>query len=214
MSKAIETLSHSTPERILNAAEKLFAENGISTVSIRSIVEEAGVNVALVNYHFGSKDELVSAVIKRRLSQINKKRFELLDFFRQKNKDKKIPLKDLLYAFLSPSVELGQDKESGGQHFFRVVARAHAETAPHIQKVMYEELDDVIHIFLTELKKTLPNLKNDEYGIRLAFIVGAMFQAVLLPLKPGFIDRFFKGKYSDKKMLSMLLDFCEGGFNA
>ena len=203
-----------TPERILDAAEILFAEHGIGSVSIRSIVKEADVNVALVNYHFGSKDELVCAVIRRRIIQINERRFELLRQCKEKYGNRAIPLKELLHAFLSPGVELGQDKESGGQHFFRVIARAHAETAPYIQKVLFEQLNKVIDVFLEELKKALPKVNDTERGMRLAFTVGAMFQAVLLPLKPGFIDRFFRNEYSDEKMLEMLMSFCEGGFNA
>ena len=203
-----------TPERILDAAEKLFAEHGIGSVSIRSIVKEADVNVALVNYHFGSKDELVCAVIRRRITEINERRFELLRQCKEKYGNKAIPLKELLHAFLSPGVELGQDKESGGQHFFRVIARAHAETAPHIQRVLFEQLNKVIDVFLEELEKALPKVNETERGMRLAFTVGAMFQAVLLPLKSGFIERFFNDEYSDEKMFEMLMSFCQGGFNA
>ena len=67
-----------TKVRILDAAERLFAEQGLD-VSIRAITDEAGVNLAAVNYHFQSKVALVDAVIARRFEPVTKRRFEMLD---------------------------------------------------------------------------------------------------------------------------------------
>lgn len=204
-----------TPQKILDAAEQLFAEHGFAAVSLRSIVKSAGVNIALVNYHFGSRDELVCEVIRRRVVRMNKKRFQLLDEAKRSFSDTPIPVREILYAFLAPAVELGQDKKSGGQAFFRIIARAHAETAPHIQQVLFDELKEVIAVFLKEFEKSLPHLSDVERGFRTAFMAGAMFQAVLLPLKPKFIERFSEGSggFDQSNMLEMLIDFCEGGLS-
>ena len=56
-----------TKERILDAAEQLFGEHGPSDTSLRAITAAAGVNLAAVNYHFGSKEKLIEAVLSRRL---------------------------------------------------------------------------------------------------------------------------------------------------
>ena len=48
-----------TKNKILDVAEKLFAENGLQATSLRQIINEAGVNVASVHYHFGSKNVII-----------------------------------------------------------------------------------------------------------------------------------------------------------
>ncbi|MGC7299776.1 TetR family transcriptional regulator, partial [Mycobacteroides abscessus subsp. massiliense] len=69
----------STDQRLLNAAERLFAERGVDAVSLRAIMAAAGTNVASVHYHFGSKERLIEALLDRYLDQIEKRRFALLD---------------------------------------------------------------------------------------------------------------------------------------
>src|SRR5690606_36644825 len=71
--------SGSTREAILDSAEALFARQGHDGTSMRQITSEAGVNLAAVNYHFGSKEALVQAVLKRRLAVLNHERLRLLD---------------------------------------------------------------------------------------------------------------------------------------
>ena len=68
-----------TKDRILDAAERLFADKGYSATSLRDITQEAEVNLAAVNYHFGSKEALLTALLERRLDPVNRKRLELLD---------------------------------------------------------------------------------------------------------------------------------------
>ena len=72
-------LRGSTKDRILDAAEGLFAQQGFSATSLRAITAQAGVNLAAVNYHFGSKDGLLEAVFVRRLGPLNDERLALLD---------------------------------------------------------------------------------------------------------------------------------------
>src|SRR5690606_34005678 len=74
-----EIRSSSTREAILDSAEALFARQGHDGTSMRQITSEAGVNLAAVNYHFGSKEALVQAVLKRRLAVLNHERLRLLD---------------------------------------------------------------------------------------------------------------------------------------
>ena len=66
--------SGSTKERILGAAEVLFAQRGFDGASLRQLTAAAGVNLAAVNYHFGSKDRLVEEVFRRRLDELNSRR--------------------------------------------------------------------------------------------------------------------------------------------
>src|SRR5690606_10509842 len=68
-----------TREKILDAAEQIFAEKGINGVSLREIMLAAQVNIAAVNYYFGNKGELLKAVVLRRSSDINGRRVAMLD---------------------------------------------------------------------------------------------------------------------------------------
>ena len=68
-----------TKDRLLDAAERLFADKGYSATSLRDITQKAEVNLAAVNYHFGSKEALLSAALERRFDPVNRKRLELLD---------------------------------------------------------------------------------------------------------------------------------------
>src|SRR3954453_22954021 len=75
---ALDT-SPDTKTRILDAAESFFMEHGFEATSMRQLTTAAGVNLAAVNYHFGTKEELFQAVLTRRLDPMNQERIELLD---------------------------------------------------------------------------------------------------------------------------------------
>lgn len=92
-----------TDRRLLRAAERLFAERGIDAVSLRAIMAAAGANVASVHYHFGSKDELVRALIKERSGQVSARRNELLD---ELENAAELNVRLLAEAFVRPVVEM------------------------------------------------------------------------------------------------------------
>src|SRR5258705_154411 len=68
-----------TKRRILDSAERLFAEHGVDATSLRSIIEDARVNLAAIHYHYHSKQDLLDAVLMRRLEPVNQLRLEMLD---------------------------------------------------------------------------------------------------------------------------------------
>ena len=94
--------SQSTSERVLRAAEALFAERGFETVSLRDITRAAEANVAAVNYHFGSKEKLVDAVVERHVTPINKERLRLLEEYENEYGVDGVPVRKILEAFLAP----------------------------------------------------------------------------------------------------------------
>ncbi len=82
-----------TKIKILDVAEKLFAEGGIHATSIRQIVKEAGVNVASLHYHFGSKEAVIHQIIIRRLQPINEAKVKRLDQLEEESNGQKLELK-------------------------------------------------------------------------------------------------------------------------
>src|SRR6185312_12842639 len=110
-------MSISTKEKILNAAEKLIAEQGYAATSLRSIIAEAGVNLAAVHYHFHSKEALLEAVILRRAVPANQERLALLDRFEKEAGGNPIPLERVIEAFVAPTLHISSDPKSGGMVF-------------------------------------------------------------------------------------------------
>ena len=123
----------STRDKILDAAEILFAEKGFDGTSVRAITEKAGVNLAALNYHFGSKSGLIEALFKRRIDPINKKRLEMLREFEAEAGMNPVPLEKILKAFLAPALRVSE-RNTSGRLFVRLMGRIHMEAIRHLYK--------------------------------------------------------------------------------
>jgi len=100
-----------TVERIVDAAERLFLEKGLGGVSVRAVTAEAGTNVAAVNYHFGSKAELLRAMVRRVFGQVGTEQFRLLE--QLESKVQAPPVEELLGAFAAPIFALFDAQRAG-----------------------------------------------------------------------------------------------------
>src|SRR6059036_3181340 len=98
-----------TRARILDAAERLFAEHGYDGASLRDITAQAGVNLAAVNYHFRTKESLIQAVFARRLAPVNQRRLALLDACEASAAGGRLQLEEVVRALISPVLRLGQE---------------------------------------------------------------------------------------------------------
>jgi AcrR family transcriptional regulator len=165
--------SASTKERILTAAEALFAQRGFEGASLRQLTAAAGVNLAAVNYHFGSKDHLVEQVFKRRLDQLNARRLAAL---KQISGQPETSLEDVLSAFIRPALELSYD--GGGGLFMRVLARAFAEHDDSLRKFLSDNYGHVMRQFTAEFARLLPNLSKEELYWRIDLVTGALTHAM------------------------------------
>src|SRR3989440_11861442 len=117
---------HETRIRILDAAEELFMQHGFEGTSMRLLTTKAGVNLAAVNYHFGSKDALIEAVFRRRLDPMNAARIAALD---ELEKLPRAPAPDaIIRAFIGQSLRMIEDTKNGGGHFLPPLRRSHNET--------------------------------------------------------------------------------------
>ena len=104
-SNSVAIKEHSTKERLVEAAERLFARNGITQVTLEEISIEAGsANTAAVHYHFGSRDELIRAVFERRLPELDRRRTEMLSQAQQRGQSP--APSDLLRIALLPIIEI------------------------------------------------------------------------------------------------------------
>src|SRR5258706_5167560 len=114
-SLVVDAMSADTKTRILDAAEQLFMEHGFEATSMRQLTSAAGVNLAAVNYHFGSKEELFQAVLTRRLDPMNQERIELLQKVEREAGGKPLSCENVLFAMLIPALRPSRDQPLRGK---------------------------------------------------------------------------------------------------
>ncbi len=149
-------------------------EHGYEATSLRMITKEAGVNLAAVNYHFGSKEELFQAVLTRRLDPLNLERIKMLAKLEAQFGEKSVPLDQILSAMFLPALQLGRDPTRGGQNFLRLLGRAYVDPAPFIRQLLSQQYGEMINRFKGAFAKALPHLAKEELTMRLHFVMGAL----------------------------------------
>src|SRR6266545_2014185 len=150
-----------TRERILDTAERLFADRGYAATSLRSIIAAAGVNLAAVHYHFRSKEALLDAVVKRRIEPVNRERLAMLERVGEGGLDA------VLVALIDPAMRLARDPAC--RDFMKLMGRIHAEAN---LTLIRKHFGDVIDRFLRALGDILPELPPHEVNCRAFFCIG------------------------------------------
>lgn len=165
-------MSHqNTKKHILDAAEKLFALHGFSETSLREITSEAGVNLAAVNYHFGSKESLLDAVMERRITPLNQSRLRLL----QKVEDGKQPatIRNIISCFIRPPLEM---LKSGPQqrYFILLTGRIMSEiNGPQIE-IFHRHMLPILPPFFNAFKRIKPHLEMNVITWGMHFSIGVL----------------------------------------
>src|SRR5687768_13750505 len=127
---------HETRTRILDAAEELFMQHGFEGTSMRLLTTKAGVNLAAVNYHFGSKDALIEAVFRRRLDPMNSARIAAIDKAEADAGGRALPAETIIRAFVGESLRMVEDTKGGGRNFIRLLGRTYTEPAKPIRALI------------------------------------------------------------------------------
>ena len=169
------TLPHfSTKDRILYAAEELFAQQGFASTSLRQVTSRADVNIAAVNYHFGSKENLVNEVFRRRMDDMSRERLAALQRAVEAHPGE---LEPILAAFVEPALAMAQDRHGGGA-FIRVIARAYAESNDSLRKFLSDQYGHVPREFAKALGACVSGLGKEDLYWRLDFLSGALTYAM------------------------------------
>jgi AcrR family transcriptional regulator len=178
-SRPRETIGSSaaTKQRILDVAERLFVERGFTSTSLRMITTDAEVNLAAVNYHFGSKEGMIEEVLKRRLAPLNRERVVALDALEaQTTALPTVP--EILKAYISAAVRLSRDPTEGGFLFLRLLGRAFTEPNEIVKRQMQLQYDEVARRYRRAFGKALPHLPEQELIWRMHFMFGAIAYAM------------------------------------
>ena len=192
-----------TKTRILDTAERLFAEQGYAATSLRQIIAEAGVNVASIHYHFGSKEELLDEVVMRNAGPVNERRLAILDQLEAAGRAPGV--EEVLGAFFQPMAEAA----AGHPQFVAMMGRMISEGM--IQGIVQKHFSAVTARISAALRRALPDLPEDEFTMRMHFTIGAMAHTVC-----GGSDWTGAG---DRPMgiaqrMQLLVTFLCGGFRA
>jgi len=204
-----------TRGRILDAAEALFVEHGLDATSMRMITTRAGVNLAAVNYHFGTKDKLIQQVFQRRLAELNLQRLAALDQVEAQSQASGEGVKpsEVLKAFFTPALELATDLNHGGHTFMQLLGRTYTEPNAFVRQFLAEEYAATLERFLTALYASLPGVPREEILWRFHFMMGATSYAI------AGTDtlQLFAGEFDDAnpaRLLPRLMSFLLGGLRA
>ena len=169
-------MSHpDTKAKILDAAEHLFARDGYHATSLRGITTAAGVNLAAVNYHFGSKEALLEAVIVRRLTPLNEVRRGQLETLLQKAESAgELPAcRDVLRTFVEPTLRLRQ-QGSETEDFIALIGRTLAEPRGIAMAIFMRHMSPLLQRIFYALQLSLPNLSTNDLFWRMHFAMGSL----------------------------------------
>ncbi|RUO21234.1 TetR family transcriptional regulator [Aliidiomarina iranensis] len=170
MAKALRT-----KDKIIIAAEKLFSEHGFEQTSLRQITSEAEVNLASVNYHFGSKKALIQAVMARYQSVFMPALAEQLHQL-QKHPEQ-ITTKDVLACTMQPMIALRHVRLDGPVIYLRLLGYAYSEIQGHLRKFTMSNYGEIVHEFFQLIQQANPSVCPKTLFWRLHFSLGAMLFA-------------------------------------
>lgn len=158
-----------TRERILNTAQQLFAEKGFDKVSLRELTKEAGTHLAAVNYYFGSKDKLLTALVQRAAKLIYKQRMALLEQAHSFEGSPQEKVEQILRALLIPVILVAHDPESDFM-YSTLIARTMSDGPDELINVMEKQTSHLTP-FIEALQQALPNISAEEIFWRLHFLL-------------------------------------------
>ena len=162
-----------TVDRILDAAEELFAERGFAETSLRMITSKAGVNLAAVNYHFGSKNALIQSVFARFLTPYSSTLDAEFDELEARPGDRALTVEEILGALTGSAVRMPQRNERGISIFMRLLGLAYTQSQGHLREYLEDEYKDIFNRFMALLKQATPELSTVDRYWRIQFMLGA-----------------------------------------
>ncbi len=206
----------STKERILAAAARVFADKGVDAATLREITDAAGTNLASVNYHFGSKDELVVAALTACLRPINQARLRQLEACRDRHAPAPPPLCDVVEALIRPMVTLTRGLD-GSRIPIRILLQLRSLPRPETNAVMAAEFDQVHERFIEALQECRPTMTRQQLALRYDFARGAAMQILgdMDPLARELPNlQAHDAGLDEEQLIEQLVSFVVAGFNA
>ncbi len=165
---------HETRTRILDVAEELVMLHGFEGTSMRLLTSRADVNLAAVNYHFGSKDALIEALFRRKLDPMNTARIAELERLETEAKGRPLAPEAVIRAFVGPSLRHMEDAKGGGRNFIRLLGRTYTEPTKPIRMLIGQLYAPTMQRYKAALERALPHMAREELVWRMHFMFGTL----------------------------------------
>ncbi len=205
-------IRNSTKARILDAAEKLFAENGFDGTSVRAICSAAQANVAAVHYHYKGKEGVVEAIFERRMVGLAVRRKELLDDLFAQNE---IPdVRSLIETLVIPLTELIEREGASGQAYVDMLARLFQERPDLVWDAFMEHNKENQARQTEGMIKALPGIPADVLGRRQTIAIAAALNWLANPVHFTMDGPDFTQQSAGEALISELVDFLSAGLSA
>jgi len=210
-------MAHSeTVDRILDAAELLFAEKGFSETSLRMITSKAKVNLAAVNYHFGSKNALIQAVFSRFLGPLSR-------YMEQGFKEKgwghpnvsPPQLEDILQLYTRALLKIPTRHDNGVSIFMRLMGLAYTQSQGHLRKYLEQEYARTFRLFMQLVKASTPELTKEERFWRIQFTLGSVaFTMSSIQQLTEILENSTSAKADPERVVNFLVPYLLAGLKA
>ncbi len=204
-----------TKQRILSAAEHHFARDGYHATSLRNITATAKVNLAAVNYHFGSKEALLEAVIERRLSPLNEIRLGQLDaLLKHAEQAGEMPTcRDILRTFVEPTLYLRQ-QGSDTEDFIALIGRILAEPRGVAMSIFMHHMEPLMGRLFQALTLSLPELSRETLFWRVHFAIGSLSHIMRCHERHAMVPEEINIDKPGGELVELFLDFTTAGMEA
>lgn len=194
-----------TRKRVLDAAERVFADRGFDGATIRDIAAEAGEPVGTIHHHGGGKESLFHRTVARRAETLSQARLDALAHLRDTGD---LTLETLLSAFMRPFFELSQ-KDPRWRDYARIVAFVSADD--RWRAIAADHFDPTAEIFLAELLTLLPSASRQQLAEGFVFSVSAM---LALLTSQGRIGALGRTPAQEADQIDHLIRYCAAGLSA
>ena len=208
-----------TRERLLDAAEQIFAERGFEGASMRAVTQAAGASVSAANYHFGSKEALLRETLLRRVGPLNERRLARLDALEADANGRSLELETIVEAFLRPVFEEHAASDDATARFRQVAARIYSDPPGVVSAMKRELFGPIVTRFVAALAIALPEKSREEIELGFQLTVGVMVHVISghLVTVPGQEEgecECWTARLSDESVLQQMIAYVVAGLRA
>ena len=204
----------SSRERILDAAERLFAEKGVASASLREIGAAARANPGSLYFHWKTKAELVREVFRRRLAPLDAERMRRLEAAEASHAPGPVPLEDVLEALVGPMLGLVAGTDRGGTGFLRLLGRTYNEPDRELVRMLRHDHGATLERFRDALARAVPELPEEQLFVRFHFALGALAHTLGSDASWQLVVGARRRSASWEEVLGELMPFLVAGFGA
>ncbi len=201
-----------TRQQIILAAEKLFAEKGFRAMTLRAVTREAQVNLAAVNYHFGSKSQLMLEVIRNRMAPINQERLLRLHALVSQHAPNPIPVEAIFESLFRPLFESNGPGTRPDAGLMLLLGRAFSEPTDFMRDMHNDFFQALTRQYLTELKRSCPQMPIDTLRYRFFLTIGTMLGTLIDQMILETLTASKSKQRNYDKILNELIAYTSAGF--